>query len=106
MTKDHVASCLKERERVIKAGTEVKWQIDTWRVGTAALQVTRSIGDDDLKPAVTAQPEVIETALSEDDEFLVGFLLLCCFLQFLIVNQHDTLNFICLFSWHLPIALY
>ncbi|PUZ56333.1 hypothetical protein GQ55_5G287700 [Panicum hallii var. hallii] len=71
MTKDHVASCLKERERVIKAGTEVKWQIDTWRVGTAALQVTRSIGDDDLKPAVTAQPEVIETALSEDDEFLV-----------------------------------
>ncbi|RLN21990.1 protein kinase and PP2C-like domain-containing protein [Panicum miliaceum] len=71
MTKDHVASCPKERERVIKAGTEVKWQIDTWRVGTAALQVTRSIGDDDLKPAVTAQPEVIETALSDDDEFLV-----------------------------------
>nr|CAB3473251.1 unnamed protein product [Digitaria exilis] len=71
MTKDHVASCLNERERVIKAGTEVKWQIDTWRVGTAALQVTRSIGDDDLKPAVTAQPEVIETELSDDDEFLV-----------------------------------
>ncbi|CAO2179638.1 unnamed protein product [Urochloa humidicola] len=71
MTKDHVASCPKERERVIKAGTEVKWQIDTWRVGAAALQVTRSIGDDDLKPAVTAQPEVVETALSDDDEFLV-----------------------------------
>ncbi|CAL4949367.1 unnamed protein product [Urochloa decumbens] len=71
MTKDHVASCPKERERVIKAGIEVKWQIDTWRVGAAALQVTRSIGDDDLKPAVTAQPEVIETALSDDDEFLV-----------------------------------
>ncbi|TVU34014.1 hypothetical protein EJB05_15835 [Eragrostis curvula] len=71
MTRDHVASCPKERERVVKAGTEVKWQIDTWRVGAAALQVTRSIGDDDLKPAVTAQPEIIETALSVDDEFLV-----------------------------------
>ncbi|TVU02692.1 hypothetical protein EJB05_51793, partial [Eragrostis curvula] len=72
MTRDHVASCPKERERVVKAGTEVKWQIDTWRVGAAALQVTRSIGDDDLKPAVTAQPEIIETALSVDDEFLAG----------------------------------
>ncbi|CAD6238358.1 unnamed protein product [Miscanthus lutarioriparius] len=71
LTMDHVASCPNERERVTKAGTEVKWQIDTWRVGSAALQVTRSIGDDDLKPAVTAQPEVIETALSADDEFLV-----------------------------------
>uniref|UniRef100_A0A0E0MXQ4 Protein kinase and PP2C-like domain-containing protein n=1 Tax=Oryza rufipogon TaxID=4529 RepID=A0A0E0MXQ4_ORYRU len=71
MTRDHVASCPKERERIVKEGTEVKWQIDTWRVGAAALQVTRSIGDDDLKPAVTAQPEVIETVLSPDDEFLV-----------------------------------
>ncbi|GJN18694.1 hypothetical protein PR202_gb05882 [Eleusine coracana subsp. coracana] len=34
-------------------------------------RVTRSIGDDDLKPAVTAQPEIIETALSAEDEFLV-----------------------------------
>ncbi|XP_062201220.1 protein kinase and PP2C-like domain-containing protein isoform X2 [Phragmites australis] len=71
MTQDHVASCPEERERVIKEGTEVKWQMDTWRVGAAALQVTRSIGDADLKPAVTARPEVIETALSTDDEFLV-----------------------------------
>jgi len=41
LLQDHVASCPKERERVIKAGTEVKWQIDTWRVGTAALQVLK-----------------------------------------------------------------
>ncbi|KAG0462715.1 hypothetical protein HPP92_021191 [Vanilla planifolia] len=45
--------------------------VDTWRVGPAALQVTRSIGDGDLKPAVTAEPEIIETTLSADDEFLV-----------------------------------
>lgn len=37
--KDHVASCLEERDRVVKAGGQVKWQVDTWRVGAAALQV-------------------------------------------------------------------
>lgn len=36
---DHVASCPEERERVTKAGGLVKWQVDTWRVGAAALQV-------------------------------------------------------------------
>lgn len=34
-----MASCLEERERVIDAGGQVKWQVDTWRVGHAALQV-------------------------------------------------------------------
>ncbi|CAK7339874.1 unnamed protein product [Dovyalis caffra] len=71
LSKDHVASCIEERERVLSAGGQVKWQVDTWRVGNAALQVTRSIGDDDLKPAVTAEPEIIETVLSAEDEFLV-----------------------------------
>ncbi|XP_075517755.1 protein kinase and PP2C-like domain-containing protein isoform X5 [Primulina tabacum] len=71
LTRDHVASCLEERERVISAGGEVKWQLDTWRVGPAALQVTRSIGDDDLKPYVTAEPEVDETLLSAEDEYVV-----------------------------------
>ncbi|XP_030463730.2 protein kinase and PP2C-like domain-containing protein [Syzygium oleosum] len=71
LSKDHVASCPEERERIVNAGGQVKWQIDTWRVGTAALQVTRSIGDDDLKPAVTAEPEITETVLSVEDEYLV-----------------------------------
>ncbi|KAF3442186.1 hypothetical protein FNV43_RR16102 [Rhamnella rubrinervis] len=71
LSKDHVASCLEERERVLSAGGQVKWQVDTWRVGAAALQVTRSIGDDDLKPAVTAEPEITETIISAEDEFLV-----------------------------------
>lgn len=71
LTQDHVASSFEERERVINAGGEVKWQVDTWRVGPAALQVTRSIGDDDLKPAVTAEPEITETVLSAEDDFLV-----------------------------------
>ncbi|KAG0462740.1 hypothetical protein HPP92_021216 [Vanilla planifolia] len=71
MSKEHLASCHVERIRVMDAGMEVKWNVDTWRVGPAALQVTRSIGDGDLKPAVTAEPEIIETTLSADDEFLV-----------------------------------
>ncbi|CAL5321151.1 unnamed protein product [Camellia sinensis] len=70
LSKDHVASCPEERERIISEGGQVKWQVDTWRVGPAALQVTRSIGDDDLKPAVTAEPEIIETILFVDDEYL------------------------------------
>ncbi|KAL7583380.1 hypothetical protein Lser_V15G42657 [Lactuca serriola] len=71
LSKDHVASSHEERERVMSVGGEVKWQLDTWRVGQAALQVTRSIGDDDLKPGVTAEPEVTETILSDEDEYLV-----------------------------------
>lgn len=71
LSRDHIASCFEERERVISAGGQVKWQIDTWRVGQAALQVTRSIGDDDLKPAVTAEPEITETILSAADEYIV-----------------------------------
>ncbi|KAH1060635.1 hypothetical protein AAZX31_02G154600 [Glycine max] len=71
LSKDHVASCLQERERVIRQGGQVHWQVDTWRVGLPALQVTRSIGDDDLKPAVTAEPEITESTLCPEDEFLV-----------------------------------
>ncbi|KAK9725968.1 hypothetical protein RND81_05G180600 [Saponaria officinalis] len=71
LSRDHVASCVEERNRVIQAGGVVRWQVDTWRVGSAALQVTRSIGDDDLKPSVTAEPEITETCLCPDDEYLV-----------------------------------
>ncbi|XP_028067208.1 protein kinase and PP2C-like domain-containing protein, partial [Camellia sinensis] len=39
LSKDHVASCPEERERIISEGGQVKWQVDTWRVGPAALQV-------------------------------------------------------------------
>ncbi|GAB2210064.1 hypothetical protein Drorol1_Dr00015317 [Drosera rotundifolia] len=71
LSRDHVASCVEERDRVMVSGGVVKWQVDTWRVGDAGLQVTRSIGDDDLKPTVTAEPEITETSLSAEDEYLV-----------------------------------
>ncbi|CAL5418091.1 unnamed protein product [Camellia sinensis] len=70
LSKDHVASCPEERERIISEGRQVKWQVDTWRVGPAALQVTLSIGDDDMKPVVTAEPEITETILYVEDEYL------------------------------------
>ncbi|XP_010541032.1 PREDICTED: protein kinase and PP2C-like domain-containing protein [Tarenaya hassleriana] len=71
LSKVHLATCVEERKRVIAEGGCVEWLVDTWRVVPAGLQVTRSIGDDDLKPAVTAEPEITETVLSADDEFLV-----------------------------------
>ncbi|KAG2332328.1 hypothetical protein Bca52824_003508 [Brassica carinata] len=71
LSKAHLATCIEERNRVIGEGGRIEWLVDTWRVAPAGLQVTRSIGDDDLKPAVTAEPEISETILSPDDEFLV-----------------------------------
>ncbi|CAL5362927.1 unnamed protein product [Camellia sinensis] len=56
---DHVASCPEERERIISEGGQVKWQVDTWRVGPAALQ-----------PAMIAEPEITETILFVEDEYL------------------------------------
>ncbi|CAL5321625.1 unnamed protein product [Camellia sinensis] len=70
LSKDHVASCPEEREHIISEGGQVKWQVDTWRVGPAALQVTQSIGDDDMKPVVIAEPEITETILYVEDEYL------------------------------------
>ncbi|EFJ28625.1 hypothetical protein SELMODRAFT_441116 [Selaginella moellendorffii] len=71
LSKDHLASDPIERTRVVNSGGSVQWQVDTWRVGSAGLQVTRSIGDSDLKPAVTAEPDITVSSLSADDEFLV-----------------------------------
>lgn len=50
------------------------------------LQVTRSIGDDDLKPSVTPEPEITETVLSLEDEYLVRSIdfIICCNLGFVI----------------------
>ncbi|KAF6164926.1 hypothetical protein GIB67_021422 [Kingdonia uniflora] len=87
LSEDHVASRLEERDRVTKAGGQVKWQVDTWRVGSAALQVTRSIGDDDLKPFVTAEPEITETTLTSEDEYLLMFLRREMFILIVVVIQ-------------------
>lgn len=50
--------------------------VDASKFCWLSTQVTRSIGDDDLKPAVTAEPEITESTLSAEDEFLVRSLML------------------------------
>lgn len=45
---------------------------DSWRIGKAGIQVTRSIGDQDAKAdGLTPTPEVYVRELSPEDEFLV-----------------------------------
>ena len=72
LSTDHCTANVAERRRVEAAGGLVVHRVDTWRVGRAALQCTRSIGDADVKAeGVIAEPEVTECRLGPEDEFLV-----------------------------------
>lgn len=72
VTRDHTAMDAEERHRVEKSGAKVQWTLDSWRVGTAGIQVTRSLGDVDLKlDGVTAEPEVSVVDLTPQDEFVI-----------------------------------
>ena len=71
LSRDHTGSDADERERVKDMGGSMEWRVGAWRVGEAGLEVTRSIGDGDLKPAVTAAPEIYEHWVEEEDEVLV-----------------------------------
>ena len=72
LTTDHCTANASERRRVEAAGGRIVHRVDTWRVGRAALQCTRSLGDADAKAeGVIAEPEVVERRLEADDEFLV-----------------------------------
>ncbi|KAI3439126.1 hypothetical protein D9Q98_001534 [Chlorella vulgaris] len=73
LTRDHTADCAEERRRVAAAGGACAVRAGGWRVGTAGLQVTRSIGDADLKgQGVSAEAEVAEVELSQQDSFLIA----------------------------------
>ena len=90
VSRDHTAAAADERARVQAAGGSVAWHAAAggWRVGPAALQVTRSLGDFDLKvPAaataaaaagqpltaggLTSDPELLQLAIQPEDDFLV-----------------------------------
>ncbi|DBA85833.1 TPA: hypothetical protein ACH3X1_005382 [Trebouxia sp. C0004] len=71
LSRDQTADVEDERHRVEAAGASVQWRVDSWRIGDAGIQVTRSIGDADLKPALTAQPEVAQHRLTAEDEFVM-----------------------------------
>mmetsp|Transcript_1029 Transcript_1029/g.2575 ORF Transcript_1029/g.2575 Transcript_1029/m.2575 type:complete len:622 (-) Transcript_1029:92-1957(-) len=72
LTRDHCTADETERQRVIDAGGKVAWRVDSWRVGEAAIQVTRSVGDYDLRShGLTPDPEITERELLAEDEFVV-----------------------------------
>jgi len=67
LSKDHKPEDLSERERIIKAGGFVA---ESNRVN-GILALTRALGDVDLQPAVTHEPEVIEREVTEEDQFVI-----------------------------------
>jgi serine/threonine protein phosphatase PrpC len=75
LSRQHTAELPDERARVLAAGGSVAVRAGSWRVGGAALQVTRALGDFDLKGpidgGVTAEPEVVELMLTPEDQFIV-----------------------------------
>uniref|UniRef100_A0A061SFA0 Protein kinase and pp2c-like domain-containing n=1 Tax=Tetraselmis sp. GSL018 TaxID=582737 RepID=A0A061SFA0_9CHLO len=72
VTRDHTLADDEERQRVAAAGGRVSWKVDGWRVGPAAIQVSRSIGDHDLRDqGLTPEPEVSNLQITDADEFLV-----------------------------------
>jgi serine/threonine protein phosphatase PrpC len=75
LSRQHTAELEDERARILAAGGSVARRGGGWRVGAAALQVTRALGDFDLKGpidgGVTAEPEVVEFGLTPEDQFVI-----------------------------------
>ena len=67
ITEDHRTNCILERQRVRQCGGFVT---ETGRVN-GILAVTRSLGDCDLHPAITWQPDIFETELTPNCDFLI-----------------------------------
>lgn len=57
LSRQHTADLEDERARVVAAGGFVQYRGGSWRVGPAALQVTRALGDYDLKRATAQQQQ-------------------------------------------------
>lgn len=57
LSRQHTADLDDERARVVAAGGTVQYRGGSWRVGPAALQVTRALGDFDLKRPAQQQQQ-------------------------------------------------
>ena len=69
MSKDHKPGDPDETKRITDlGGTVVYW--GRWRV-ESVLAVSRAVGDSSLMPYITAEPDVVEKDIEEDDLFLV-----------------------------------
>ena len=73
LTRDHTAMDDQERIRVQRSGTAfIHWRKGSWRIGRAGIQVTRSLGDMDLKQCgVSADPEVLVCECTSEDSFII-----------------------------------
>lgn len=69
LTNAHTPEDESERERVKRMGGECMYT-NIWRV-MGVLAVSRSIGDPDYKPYVTAEPDVVEVELNGTEDFLI-----------------------------------
>eukprot|EP00301_Raphidiophrys_heterophryoidea_P018895 c388_g1_i1.p1 GENE.c388_g1_i1~~c388_g1_i1.p1 ORF type:complete len:391 (+),score=103.47 c388_g1_i1:41-1174(+) len=69
LSEDHKPNNPKEFDRLIALGYEPYNAFGTWRVN--GLAVSRSLGDGPDKGGVTADPEVREFQLKDDDEFII-----------------------------------
>jgi serine/threonine protein phosphatase PrpC len=74
LTRDHTAEDPGERARITACGGTVARHgaAGKWRVGDAAIAVTRGIGDFDLREAgLTPEPEITRVDITPDDEFIL-----------------------------------
>jgi protein phosphatase 1L len=69
LTNPHSPQREDEKDRLRAAGGAVVW-FGTWRVN-GVLAVSRSIGDNNLKHCVIADPEITRFKIGPDDEFLL-----------------------------------
>lgn len=73
LTRDHTADDLEERARLAAAGGACALRSGSWRVGAPGLQVSRSVGDADLKDqGVSAEAETAELVLTSQHHFIVA----------------------------------
>lgn len=69
LTIAHTPEIEEERERIKQMGGDCIYT-NIWRV-MGTLAVSRSIGDPDYKPYVTAEPDVIDLELDGSEDFLL-----------------------------------
>lgn len=72
LTKEHKPDDENEKERIIKAGGNVSYVSNAWRIDSS-LSVSRSFGDIDYQPSVIAVPEFEHFNLDgTEDYFIIG----------------------------------
>ncbi|KAK9835427.1 hypothetical protein WJX84_011751, partial [Apatococcus fuscideae] len=72
LSTDHTADVIAERDRIKASGGLLYQVAGGWRIGRAGIQVSRSLGDAELKAdGLISAPEVTQRLLTEADEFLI-----------------------------------